>query len=650
MTFSLTGNFLSSARGVTFLDSASVTWTFNQNTNELSATGSGGGGGSGTVTSVALSDGSSTPLYTITGSPVTVAGTLTFTLKNQTANTLFAGPTTGAAAAPTFRSMVVADLPTNIPNANLANSSITVTAGTGLSGGGTPALGGSTTLSLTSPVTAILGGTGQAGGYAVGDLLYASGAATLSKLADVAVGQYVRSGGVGVAPSWGAISQTDLPPTPVFLEPEQGEDFVAIPGPTGATGAQGTAGSTGAQGPLGLPVIFEAEAAEDPPPLVPGPTGATGATGPSGVQGPAGPVTFFEQEAYEDPPLYMPPPQGANPTASLGLAAVNGGALTWMRSDAAPALSQAIAPTWTSTHTFTPGSGNAITVTTGTSAFQAVTGTTGVYSAAITATGVRVTGAAVPVNGIYLPAANTLGFSANSTEWGSVNSTGNWVLIVAGSGTTFTLPAGTAAVTPMALTSGTINTSAIAGGVEYDGTSFYFTNETTAGRGLVPVTQYFHLAADGAGISTIANFFGTTSNIPLVSGGYYEIEITLYYVMGATGSVVTWTLTNSAAPTSMDLYYEMCPATGIVAPPGTATMLVGQILGGVAAAQTVVTGALTGSTNQYAKFRIMLKNGTGTSLKIQATETTTTTSLTPKIGSYWKCTRIPSGNVGTFAA
>lgn len=202
----------------------------------------------------------------------------------------------------------------------------------------------------------------------------------------------------------------------------------------------------------------------------------------------------------------------------------------------------------------------------------------------------------------------------------------------------------------MVFTSGTNLTSAAAGVAEYDGTSFYFTNETTSGRGLVPVEQYFHLAANGSGITTIANFFGTTSNISLVSGGYYEIEIVLYYTMGATGSVVTWTLTNSAAPTSMDLYYEMCPATGIVAPPGTATMLVGQILGGVTAAQTVVTASLTGGTNQYARFLIMLKNGTGTSLKIQATETTQTTSLTPKIGSYWKCKRIPAGNVGTFAA
>ena len=47
---------------------------------------------------------------------------------------------------------------------------------------------------------------------------------------------------------------------------------------------------------------------------------------------------------------------GANPTASVGLSAVNGVATTYLRSDGAPALSQAIAPTWTAAHIHTPSS------------------------------------------------------------------------------------------------------------------------------------------------------------------------------------------------------------------------------------------------------------------------------------------------------
>lgn len=79
------------------------------------------GASSGSVTSVALSLPS---FITVTGSPVTISGTLTGTLATQTANTVFAGPTTGAAAAPTFRALVAADIPTGI-----------LVASTGLTGG-----------------------------------------------------------------------------------------------------------------------------------------------------------------------------------------------------------------------------------------------------------------------------------------------------------------------------------------------------------------------------------------------------------------------------------------------------------------------------------------------------------------------------------
>jgi hypothetical protein len=57
----------------------------------------------------------------------------------------------------------------------------------------------------TVPATA--GGTGQTS-YAVGDLLYANTTTTLAKLADVATGNALISGGVGVAPSYGKIGLT----------------------------------------------------------------------------------------------------------------------------------------------------------------------------------------------------------------------------------------------------------------------------------------------------------------------------------------------------------------------------------------------------------------------------------------------------------
>lgn len=73
-------------------------------------------GGSG-VTSVGLALPSS--VFAVSGSPVTGTGTLTGAFNTQTANQAFMGPANGAAAAPTFRTLVNADIPTNLDGVTL---------------------------------------------------------------------------------------------------------------------------------------------------------------------------------------------------------------------------------------------------------------------------------------------------------------------------------------------------------------------------------------------------------------------------------------------------------------------------------------------------------------------------------------------------
>jgi len=87
--------------------------------------------------------------------------------ETQSANTVYAGPTSGPATTPSFRALVAADI-----------SGITI------------------------PVAD--GGTGITS-YAVGDLIYASGATTLAKLSAVASGSVLKSAGVTTAPTWGAV-------------------------------------------------------------------------------------------------------------------------------------------------------------------------------------------------------------------------------------------------------------------------------------------------------------------------------------------------------------------------------------------------------------------------------------------------------------
>lgn len=53
------------------------------------------------------------------------------------------------------------------------------------------------------------GGTGQ-GVYVIGDILYASTTTALSRLADIATGNALLSGGVGAAPAWGKVTSAHI--------------------------------------------------------------------------------------------------------------------------------------------------------------------------------------------------------------------------------------------------------------------------------------------------------------------------------------------------------------------------------------------------------------------------------------------------------
>jgi len=157
---------------------------------------------SGTVTSVALS---APAEFTVSGSPVTNSGTLTLTKANQTANLVYAGPSSGVAAAPTFRSLAAADIPAATavaPGAVQLAGDI----------GGTAASPQVVSTHLASALSLAQGGTGQttAGGAfnalapatAKGGLIVGTGANAYGNVALGTSGQCLTSNGTTVA--WGA--------------------------------------------------------------------------------------------------------------------------------------------------------------------------------------------------------------------------------------------------------------------------------------------------------------------------------------------------------------------------------------------------------------------------------------------------------------
>ena len=183
------------------------------------------GGGTGTVTSVGLS---LPNIFTVSGSPVISAGSLTATLASQSANRFFASPN-GSSGTPTFRNLVEADLGTiTVPFINGGiglNSLITtnyllasngagyegrrISPGTGITlstGPGVINLGlDLAAISLTS-LSGILGPTNggtNLSSYTLGDTIYASATNTLSKLPIGTSGQVLTVSAGGV-PTWAA--------------------------------------------------------------------------------------------------------------------------------------------------------------------------------------------------------------------------------------------------------------------------------------------------------------------------------------------------------------------------------------------------------------------------------------------------------------
>ncbi len=106
---------------------------------------------------------------------------------------------------------------------------------------------------------ATAGGTGQTT-YAIGDLLFASSSTALSRLADVATGSALISGGVGVAPSWGKVGLTTHVSGTLPIA-NGGTNATATPTLGGVAVGTGTAYSFTAAGTAGQALVSAGAAA-----------------------------------------------------------------------------------------------------------------------------------------------------------------------------------------------------------------------------------------------------------------------------------------------------------------------------------------------------------------------------------------------------
>jgi len=168
----------------------------------------------------------------------------------------------------------------------------------------------------------------------------------------------------------------------------------------------------------------------------------------------------------------------------------------------------------------------------------------------------------------------------------------------------------------------------------------------TSGRGLVAVSQIFRLTADGAAIGpTIANIFGATSGKSLDTSTFYEVEYCVQFTKTTAGTV-TFTMTFSNAPIFNTASYNGSPVGGVgtVGAPQTAAIVKSTATAGALPA----TGSLTTGVNHYYTIKAVFQANatTGGTLNLQATSSAGT--ITPLAGSYYKITRLPSANTGSF--
>ncbi len=262
-------------------------------------------------------------------------------------------------------------------------------------------------------------------------------------------------------------------------------------------------------------------------------------------------------------------------------------------------------------------------------------------------------------------ASETVDFFAENLPATAATPTGTWKLGYSLNGAAATYPltvssagavtplgqintaAGTTAIAPIVITSGTNLTAATANAIENDGTAFYKTGNTTNGRTYWDGWNYFRLTGSGSGITTIADFFGTNDGIPLVANGFYEIEWFCYFSQ-ATAGTATWTIvTATTALATLTGEYEGSNIAGI----GTVGANQTAAINATTSSSTAfpVTGTEATGTTHYFKIRAMLQAGNGAS-NTRLRLTMGAGTATPLVNSYFRVRQLSGGNVGAFVA
>jgi len=281
------------------------------------------------------------------------------------------------------------------------------------------------------------------------------------------------------------------------------------------------------------------------------------------------------------------------------------------------------------------------TITTGTGVTTALGINTGTAGAFVVNGGALGT----PTSGTVTNLTGTASININGTVGATTPAAGTFTTVTGR--LTPTAGTATAGTAPLKFATGTNLTTPEIGTVEFNGATYFSTEDTTSGRGFIPSQKFYRQVVNGTTTTaaTIADFFPATSSIALSATSLYEIECWCYFLKTTAGSV-TFTMAASSAPTWMNGSYVSSPITGINATGATPTGSAGSAAALTAA--WAASGTLTTAVNHGFRFTIRILTNAATNWRMRFTSNAGTTQSL--IGSYYIVRKLPAASTGVFVA
>jgi hypothetical protein len=223
----------------------------------------------------------------------------------------------------------------------------------------------------------------------------------------------------------------------------------------------------------------------------------------------------------------------------------------------------------------------------------------------------------------------------------------DFVAVTATNFSNILLGAGTTAVAPIKLTSGTNLTTPAAGALEYDGTAYYATQNATQGRGVIPTSQYYYLSSANNNVNSFGQIFPST--LITLDAGFYTFEAEIYYFLNTSAYQGYSFYFSAGAVANINIFCLNSGTAGLaITYGGTATPYFG-VVGATSSPSTAITVYPTTTllNNKYYATKINASWLVSSSTNLTFSAVGSSANYLP--GSTAKLTKLPTSNVGNFS-